>query len=501
MARTTRSIPLLGALVLSACVQPPHNATPTQTQVLAAQPVSLVGAETTEQIFSGESMDPYVLALRATVWGYPLVRAAQLRVKATQPEHPFSQRPATLATAPLNRLGRARALADPKTRIGVAPNNDTLYVLAFLDTDEGPFLLRTPDFGARYYTFQFGEADSSTQYSYGQSTHGAKLPLIAVVAPKYMGPIPRGALVVRSRQRYMMIAGRILVNGEADLPAVHALQDRIELDRWLGPDRIEKAPVTAQRVLPGGLVADPEPFDFLSDLGAVLQDWRPVPQDAKIIAPLARIGLTRENGFLPSLLDEAERNAVERGVTDGFAVIRAKTANLGELSRGWSTSFAGSRFGGDYLLRAAVAMDQIYVNDKDEALYPVAHFDGDGAALDGRKDYVICFAKNQLPPVGAFWSITMYYAKGFLVPNSMQRYSIGDRTPGIRYGADGSLRIYVQSENPGPGREANWLPAPREGFMLMMRLYRPLPPAAKGQWHPPAIMPVEEVDPAACPAG
>lgn len=459
-------------------------ATLTTPAAVTAPPES---ASTPQRLFAGTSDDPYTLAMRATIWGYPLVRAAQLREKATQPDHPLAPRPSTLATAPINRLGRARDLAGPETRIGVAPNNDTLYVLAFLDTQAGPFQLDTPDFGRRYYVFQFGEADSSTEQSYGQSSHGGRLPPILIVGPDYRGPTPKGALVVRSRQRYLMVAGRVLIDGAKDLPVVHQLQDRITLRKWLGGDRLVEAPITSQRPLAGESPDVPEAMKLLANLGTVLEDWRPAPEDASLLASFRRIGLTQE-GFRYDRLSPADRAAVERGIADGLAVITTKTRHLGAVSNGWSTSYAGSRFGEDYLLRAAVAMDQIYVLDRSEALYPVAHVDGNGAVLDGRNSYTICFRKQDLPPVHAFWSISLYYAKGFFVPNAIGRYSIGDRTPGLTYGKDGSLRIAIQSADPGPARQANWLPAPREPFMLMMRLYRPRQSATKARWHPPAVM-------------
>jgi len=240
--------------------------------------------------FANAAHDPYTLALRATIWGYPMVRAAQLREKATQPQNPFAPRPATVATAPLNRLGLARALSDSDTRIGVAPNNDTLYLLDFVDTKDGPFLLETPDFGSRYYIFQFGEADSSTLHSYGQGTHGAKLPPIAVVAPDYKGQVPKGAIIVRSQQRYMMIAGRILVKGESDLPTVHALQDKVTVRRWLGTGRTVEAPVSAQPVLAGTNGDAPAGLKLLADLGTVLKDWRPAPDEAGLVPSALRVG-------------------------------------------------------------------------------------------------------------------------------------------------------------------------------------------------------------------
>ncbi|APL96057.1 DUF1254 domain-containing protein [Sphingobium indicum] len=472
-----RSLMLLFAFLLSVVAQP-----------LQAGP--LPNATNTRQIFAGASTDSYTLAVRATVWGYPLVRAAQLRQKATQPEHPFAPRPTTLATAPINRIGQARDLAGPDTRIGVAPNNDTLYSLAFLDMQAGPFQLDTPDFGTRYYVFQFGDADSETRQSYGQSSHGGRLPPIFIVGPDYRGEIPKGVKVVRSAQRYLMVAGRILVDGSQDLPNVHRLQDAIRLHQWSERGRLTEAPITSQRALAGDRKDVPDGLKLLASLGTVLEDWRVSKEDAGLVASLRRIGLTVENGFRYAHLPPDERAAIERGVADGLAIIREKTRHLGTLSGGWSTSYAGSRFGRDFLLRAAVAMDQIYVLDKGEALYPVAHLDAQGRQLDGRNNYALCFRKQDLPPVDGFWSITLYYEKGFLAANPIDRYSIGDRTPGLAYGPDGSLRLLIQNDDPGADKRANWLPAPREPFMLMMRLYRPKAKAAEGGWHPPAIQPI-----------
>lgn len=444
-------------------------------------------AKSTGEVFAGGASDPYTLAVRATVWGYPLVRAAELREKATTPDVPPTPE---VAFAPINTLGHARALASPETRIGVAPNNDTLYTLAFLDTNSGPFKLSTPDFGNRYYVFQFGEADSSTRQFYGQSTHGRRLPPIFIVGPEYRGTPPVGALLVRSTQRYLMIAGRILVDGPGDLAAVHALQDQIVLHK--GPEVRREAGGVRRVSAPPARPDTPVPANLglLAKLGEVLRDWRPDKEERRLLSSWRAIGLDTQRGFRAGRLSDTERALVERGVEDGLAIIRAKTRHLGLPANGWSTSYAGSRFGSDYLLRAAVAMDQIYVLDRKEALYPVAHVDANGAELDGRKRYVICFRTRDLPPVDAFWSITLYYAKGFLVPNAIDRYSIGDRTPGISYGADGSLHVYVQHDRPDSARSANWLPAPEEPFMLMMRLYGPKESAINGQWHPPAIMPV-----------
>jgi len=349
-------------------------------------------------------------------------------------------------------------------------------------------VLTTPDFGSRYYTFQMGQADSSTDVALGQRTHGHLLPPVFIQGPGKRQRVPAGMVEVRSSQRYLMIAGRILVDGVQDLPAVHALQDRIKVRRWADYARGREvfAPVSAQRLLPEPGNGEASPLRFLEMLGVVLREWRPGPQDAALVRSFAGIGLTTRDGFRPERLSPTTREALARAVEDGEAQVRRKTLTLGKRINGWGINYGGSQFGQDYLLRAAVAMDQIYVLPADEALYPNARTDAAGQPLDGRKSYVLRFAKGQQPPVDAFWSATMYYARGLMVPNPIERYAIGDRTKGMTTSADGSLEIVMQHDRPRDST-ANWLPTPDEPFMVMLRLYRPGEAARSGAWTPPAI--------------
>lgn len=454
---------------------------------IVAQPAP---AAAPADLFAGETRDPYELAMRAYVWGYPLVRAAQIRQNTTSPDDPFRARLATVAGAPINRIGHARQLASPETKLGVAPNNDTLYSLAWLDLNDGPFVLETPEFGRRYYTFQMGQADSSTDISLGQRTHGARLPPVFIRGPDYRGAIPRGMVEVRSRQRYLMIAGRILAQEDDDLPAVYALQQQVRLRRWADyqTNREVEAPVSPQRPLLGPNASGDPGLRFLEMLGNVLRDWRTPASEQRLVRSFARIGLDERNGFDARHLSPETLQRISAGVAEAERRVRAKTVELGTRVNGWAVNFGGSIFGPDYLLRAAVAMDQIYVLPAEEALYPSARTDARGRELDGRRNYTIRFSKDQLPPVDAFWSITVYYAKGFLVANPASRYAIGDRTPGLTRTADGTLEIKLRHEPPADGA-SNWLPTPNEPFMLIMRLYRPRPEARNGVWSPPAVQP------------
>lgn len=428
------------------------------------------------------------LAAEAYIWGYPLIRSAQLRQNMTLPEEPLRPRPPSAAGAPINRIGHARELADPRTRQGVAPNNDTLYSVAWIDTAAGPFVFDTPDFGERYYTFQMGQADTSTDVALGRSTHGRQLPPIFIVGPAERAKVPHGMVAVRSSQRYLMIAGRTLVNGPADLAEAHRLQDAMRLRTWADyrAGRDAAAPITAQPIIGR---ADPPTADaaaFLEMLGVVLADWRPTRKDVDFVRSLSPLGLSPA-GFDPHCLGSTELAAIARGLAQGRGKIEQRTRALGTNVNGWTVSYQGSQFGTDMLLRAAVAMDQIYVLPASEALYFNAKVDRAGQPLDGKRSYRLHFGKDNLPPARFFWSATMYYAKGFLVPNEIGRYSIGDRTPGLVRGTDGSIDILLQHARPDSEAAGNWLPTPVEPFMVMLRLYGPAPRARERRWSPPAI--------------
>jgi hypothetical protein len=158
--------------------------------------------------------------------------------------------------------------------------------------------------------------------------------------------------------------------------------------------------------------------------------------------------------------------------------------------RHWGWSFSApdlARFGTDYAYRAAVANVGLAANTRDQAFYPQTDRDRNGKRLNGHHRYVLTFRRGQLPPARAFWSLTMYGKDRFLVANPIDRYNVGDRTPGLHYGRGGSLKIYIQHDAPSTVRQANWLPAPSGRFELHLRLYEPKPAATNGKWHPPTI--------------
>jgi hypothetical protein len=146
-------------------------------------------------------------------------------------------------------------------------------------------------------------------------------------------------------------------------------------------------------------------------------------------------------------------------------------------------------YGSDYLQRALITAIGLGANRPQDAVYPTSQVDEEGKPYDGANKYVMHFNKGELPPVNGFWSLTMYNGEYFFVANSLNRYTLSERNK-LKANADGSVDLYLQADNPGPGKESNWLPAPKGKFILMLRLYWPKqnpPSILDGTWKPPAV--------------
>lgn len=471
-------LPAIAALLTGGIAQ----AQPAKPTALckAVPGLSLVAAEQAADIFRPDACDPYSLAVQAYVWGLPLVEAAKIRLFFTKPADPFVKRLPSVAGAALNHFGHGRILANPDNKSGVGPNNDTLYSNAAFDLDSGPFVVKTPDFGDRYYTFSIAHPDSTTSDSLGQRTHGSQLPPLFLYRRGYAGAIPSGVLPVESPNRYMFMWGRTLVRPGEDLANIHRLQDSITVQRFVEGRLEDVGSPPAQQLFPA---PRDDGMSFLRQLAVVLADADIPPGDRAVVARLNRLGLTGK-AELKEDWSVSERAAILRGLKDGEAIVARMSRRFGTFVGGWSVNAAGGRFGTDYLLRAAVAKDQIFVTVPEEAIYPIARVDNDGTLLDGRQNYRIHFKAP--PPVRGFWSITLYGDDGAMVHNPINRYSIGDRSPDLRPNADGSIDISLSRARPATG-EGNWLPTPDGPFYLMMRLYMPNSAIQSGRWVPPPI--------------
>src|SRR5580700_1064163 len=236
---------------------------------------------------------------------------------------------------------------------------------------------------------------------------------------------------------------------------------------------------------------------FFAYAAEILKLQPPHITDEPILAQMRRIGIERGKSFDIEKLDPAIKAALETAPKDALALMAWKVAGLARVVNGWSmnTDTMGV-YGNYYLKRAMVARVGLGANLPEDAIYPLNLGDESGKPLDGANKYTMHFDKATIPPVDAFWSITLYDQEGFQVANSLNRFAISNWMP-FQYNPDGSLDLYFQNESPGAEKEANWLPAPKGSFNLCLRLYAPKSEALTGKWNPPPVMRVEEVPPLA----
>ena len=205
------------------------------------------------------------------------------------------------------------------------------------------------------------------------------------------------------------------------------------------------------------------------------------------MARLAKLGIKPGAKFTTAAFDADTRKAIDEGVAAAQQAIRAEEAKMGEMVNGWQIARDLGHYGTKYPYRAAWTFFAVGGNLVEDAIYPMTLTDSDGQKLTGANKYVLRFAKDQIPPVDAFWSLTVYDQDTYLVDNPLNRYALGDRSD-CQLGEDGSLTIYLQSESPGKDKESNWLPTPKDGgFKLALRLYIPKKQVADGSWTPSGV--------------
>jgi hypothetical protein len=311
--------------------------------------------------------------------------------------------------------------------------------------------------------------------------------------PGWAGVLPPEIRPIPAPTPTVWIIGRTKTDGPADYEAVHAVQDGY---------RITSLAAWPEQELPARFVADPavdddtEPLQQVNSMSAIdfftlgaelLKTHPPHSTDFSVIERARHIGVIPGQSFDPSTLDPATLSALQSVPTDVVKHIEAMTSTMARVANGWvmNTDSMGV-YGNFYLKRAIVAMVGLGANQAEDGIYPLQIADADGEPADGSKQYAVHFDAGALPPVDAFWSITMYNNDGYQIDNPINRYAIGDRDP-LTFNPDGSLDIWVQHDNPGNDRTPNWLPAPAGGFSLCLRLYAPHPEALDGRWNPPPL--------------
>jgi hypothetical protein len=382
----------------------------------------------------------------------------------------------------------------------VVPNSDTPYSFCCLDLRAEPYVISVPAVEKeRYYSVQLVDWNTFNYGYIGSRTTGNEPGDYLIAGPDWNGPTPAGIKkVFHSTSQFTLAIFRTQLFNADDMPNVQKVQagyQAVPLSVYLH----QPAPAAARAISFPPANADMVKTNFFQYLDFALQFAPDGPEEKEIRAQLARIGIGAGKKFNFDDLDLEHKLQVGLGMKDGGQKVVARVATLGKDVNGWRIGSAfGDRdfFHGDWLLRAAAAKAGIFGNSADEATYPMAMTDADGDKLDGsRHNYTLTFPAGQLPPVNAFWSVTMYDGKTqLLIDNPINRYLINSpMLPNMKTNAAGSLTFYIQKDSPGADQESNWLPAPNGPIYLVMRLYWPkteapsiLPPG-EGTWKPPAL--------------
>jgi hypothetical protein len=402
----------------------------------------------------------------------------------------------TAARFPANFVFSIAKLVDPSVRAVVAPNHDTAYTVAQLDLSQGPRVIDVPDTAGRYYVLQLLDAYSNTFRNIGRHTTGTSARSFALVQPGFRGSLPAGVTRIESPTPLVWLLGRTLVRDEAEIPAVTPLlagYTATSLASWTAGQR-QGTPVLP--VFPPALAASsislPRGLAFFDSLGTYLGANPPPARDACALRAFAAAGIGP--GRMPSVqASGAVRAGLEAAGRLGPRLLSAAVRHSNAYSRrrnnGWLVppAYAGD-YGDNYLGRAVVARILLGANIPEETVYPLGLTDSRGRPLRGRHRYTLRFERGQRPPVGAFWSLTMYGDDGYLYENPLGRYAIGDRTTGLRRGRDGSLTLVIQHRQPAGAARSNWLPAPAGRFRLALRLYEPRRSVLSGAWRPPPLV-------------
>jgi hypothetical protein len=441
--------------------------------------------ETTTRAVTPEEVR--AIAKEAYVYGFPIVDSYRVQyayfVNKSDPEY----------KGDWNQIHSTARVYTPADTAIQTPNSDTPYSALGADLRTEPLVLTVPPIDQnRYYSLQFVDAYTYNFHYVGSRTTGNSGGKYLLAGPNWNGQKPEGVNeVIRSDTDLALVLYRTQLFGPDDLDNVKKIQDGYQvqpLSEFLNQPPPAAAP-PIDFVPP--LTADQEKSSprFFEILNFALRFAPTLPAEQDLRARFATIGIGPEGNFDADKLSPDMASAIEGGIADAWAefdTFKKDKVDTGQVS---SAQFFGTAadLKGNYLYRMAGAVLGIYGNTAAEAIYPNSSNDSAGAPLTGANNYTYRFAPGQLPPVNAFWSLTMYeLPRSLLVTNPINRYLINSpMLPNLIKDPDGGITLYLQNASPGPEREANWLPAPAGPFAVVLRLYWPKPDALNGQWQAP----------------
>jgi hypothetical protein len=386
--------------------------------------------------------------------------------------------------APMGEFIRMREYPNAAFNSVTAPNADTLYTTTWLDVSKEPWILSIPDMKGRFFLFPMLDGWTNVFQDPGKRTTGTKAQKYAITGPGWSGTLPAGVTEYKSPTGMVWILGRIYSTGTPeDYKAVHALQDQVSVvplsayGKPYTPEASKVDPAIDMKAAVREQVNAMDAATYFKLFAELLKTNPPTAEDAPMVAKLAKIGVVPGQDFDKTKLEPAVAKGIDgapkpaQDLIMGWMKAGIAAGDL-KLENGWKFTTKAGVYGTSYLQRALVTAIGLGANRPQDAVYPTSEGPDVLKKYSGEKKYVMRFEKGQLPPVEGFWSLTMYNAQYFFVDNPLNRYTISQRDK-LKTNPDGSIDLYIQHESPGKDRESNWLPAPIDQFILMMRLYWP----------------------------
>ena len=433
--------------------------------------------------------EAHAIGVDAYLYFYPLITMDLTRKQSTNIEAGKE-----FGKGPMNAFTSVPEYPPANYKGVVRVNFDTLYSIAWLDLANEPMIVSAPDTGGRYYLLPMLDMWTDVFASPGWRTTGTQAQNYLVTPPGWNGTAPSGMTRISAPTPYVWIIGRTKTDGPADYDAVHKIQAGYKvtpLSDWgktAKPAEAKIDPSVDMKTPPKTQVDTMSAGKFFAYAAELLKVNPPHVTDQPIVAQLKKIGIEPGKSFDLDKADPAIRSGLAGAAEDAQKLMEWKVPTLARVANGWSmnTDTMGV-YGNYYLKRAIVTQLGLGANLPEDAIYPINLADDAGKPLDGSNKYTLHFDKGNAPPANAFWSVTLYDPEGFQVANSLNRFAVSSWMP-FKYSADGSLDLYFQNESPGKDKEANWLPAPKGGFNLTMRIYAPKSEALTGKWNPPPVV-------------
>lgn len=425
-------------------------------------------------------------------WAWPMVNIWNRRL-AFDKAPDIGLMNGVLPLAPLNTLSMLHDYIQPEQRWVACPNQDVVYGASIAALERSPIVVQVPDFGDRFWVYE-GIALTTDSFLKLGSMYGSKPGFYMIANPDWQGTPPDGVVAVfRCPGNTAMLVPRVFQDDtDEDRQAVQQLIEALDvyaLDKYDG--NVKRRDWRQLPTFKGGEAGAEEtkwvfPETFFDQLPDVLADIPARPGETGLYARARE--LLRAIASDPALKAVALDAAKETEASVIAPLLQFRNWGVAAGNR-WSTITNGAVFGEDYFTRTAVARSNILVNSASETAYLYQDLDADGVRLNGSNRYEVTFQSGQIPPVDGFWSLTLYDANHFFVPNPIKRYSLGTKNRSLKQGSDGSLTLYVQAASPGGEKESNWLPAPEGAdFTLYLRAYGPKPAVIDGSWTPPAVV-------------